>query len=126
LWNPQIEEERMQKAALIGKRIRLLRLERGLSQVDIEKAAGISRSHLSNIESGKIENPGLHTLERISAALKVSVSYLFHFDEQSLKRRVLAVEKRKKEQKRKKQVLEQREKEIRRLKKELRKLKKKQ
>jgi transcriptional regulator with XRE-family HTH domain len=115
----------MKKTGLIGKRIRLLRLERGLSQVDIEKAAGISRSHLSNIESGKIENPGLHTLERIAAALKISISYLFHFDEQSLKRRVLAAEKRKKEQKRKKQMLEQREKEIRRLKKELRKLKKK-
>lgn len=115
----------MKKTGLIGKRIRLLRLERGLSQVDIEKAASISRSHLSNIESGKIENPGLHTLERIAAALKISISYLFHFDERSLKRRVLAVEKRKKEQKRKKQVLEQREKEIRGLKKELRTLRKK-
>lgn len=121
--SPQIEEGIMKKGGLIGKRIRLLRLERGLSQVDIEKAAGISRSHLSNIESGKIENPGLHTLERIASALKISISYLFHFDERSLKRRVLAVEKRKKEQRRKKQVLEQREKEIRRLKKELRKLK---
>lgn len=113
----------MKKAALIGKRIRLLRLERGLSQVDIEKAAGISRSHLSNIESGKIENPGLHTLERIAKALKISISYLLHFDEQSLKRRIQAVEKRKREQRRKKEVLEQREQEIRRLKKELRKLK---
>jgi transcriptional regulator with XRE-family HTH domain len=115
----------MKKAALIGKRIRLLRMERGLCQVDIEKAAGVSRSHLSKIESGKIENPGLHTLEKIAEALKVSVSYLFHFDERSLKRRVLEVETRKKEQKRKKEVLEQREKEIRRLKKELRKLKNK-
>jgi transcriptional regulator with XRE-family HTH domain len=110
------------KAALIGKRIRLLRLERGITQDDIEKAAGISRSHLSKIESGKVENPGLLTLERIAKALKVSISYLLHFDERSLKKRILEVEKRKKEQRRKKEVLELREKEIKRLKKELRKL----
>lgn len=115
----------MKKATLIGKRIRLLRLERGLSQVEIEKIAGISRSHLSNIESGKIENPGLHTLEKIAEALKVTISYLFHFDERSLKRRVQAAERRKKEQRRKKEVLEQREREIKRLRKELRRLKNK-
>jgi transcriptional regulator with XRE-family HTH domain len=115
----------MKKATLIGKRIRLLRLERGLSQVEIEKIAHISRSHLSNIESGKIENPGLHTLEKIAEALKVTISYLFHFDERSLKRRVQAAERRKKEQRRKKEVLEQREREIKRLRKELRRLKNK-
>lgn len=114
----------MGKAAFIGKRIRLLRLERGLSQGDIEEVSGICRSHLSNIESGKVENPGLYTLERIAKALKISISYLLHFDERSLKRRVSEVEKRKKEQKKKKQVLEQKEREIKRLKKELRKLKK--
>jgi transcriptional regulator with XRE-family HTH domain len=115
----------MTKAALVGKRIRLLRLERNVHQSDIAEASGISRSHLSKIESGKVENPGLLTLERIAKALKVSISYLLHFDERSLKRRILEVEKRKKEQKRKKVVLEQREKEIRQLKKELRKLGKK-
>jgi transcriptional regulator with XRE-family HTH domain len=113
------------KAALIGKRIRLLRLERGITQGDIEKAAGISRSHLSKIESGKVENPGLLTLERIAKVLKVSISYLLHFDERSLKKRILEVEKRKKEQRRKKEVLELREREIKKLKKELRKLKNK-
>jgi len=114
----------MSKAALLGKRVKLLRLERGLSQGDIEKVAGICRSHISNIESGKIGNPGLYTLERIAKALKVSISYLLHFDEKSLKRRVLEIEKRKKEQKRRTKLLEQKEREIKKLKKELREVRK--
>ena len=111
----------MNKGALIGKRIKLLRLERGLSQADIEKASGICRSHISKIESGKVGNPGLHTLERLAMALKISVSYLFHFDEKSLKRRIRDTEKRKKEQKNRRELLERKEKEIKKLKKELRK-----
>ncbi len=115
----------MKMTELIGRRIKVLRLERGLSQRDIEEATGVSRSHISKIESGKIANPGLDTLEKIAKALKVSVSFLFHFDERTLKKRVQAMEKRKKEHKREMELLESKEKEIRRLKKELRSLKKK-
>ena len=115
----------MTKASLIGKRIRLLRWERKLHQGEIAEASGISRSHLSKIESGKVENPGLLTLERIAKSLKVSISYLLHFDERSLKKRILEEEKRRKERRKRKEVLALREKEIRRLKKELKKLGKK-
>jgi len=90
----------------------------------IEKVAGICRSHISNIESGKIGNPGLYTSERIAKALNVSISYLLHFDENSLKRRVLEIEKRKIEQKIRVGLLEQKEREIKNLQKELRKFKK--
>lgn len=114
----------MNKAALIGKRIKLLRLERSLSQRDIERVSGICRSHISNIESGKIGNPGLQTLEKVAKALKVSISYLFHFDERSLKRRALETEKRAVEQKRRTELLEQKERKIKKLEKELRKLRK--
>ena len=115
----------MKITALIGKRIKILRLERGLTQGDIEEATGVSRSHISKIERGKIANPGLDTLEKIAQALKVSVSFLFHFDERTLKKRIQAMERRKKDQKREMQLLESKEKEIRNLKKELRALKKK-
>jgi transcriptional regulator with XRE-family HTH domain len=115
----------MKITALIGKRIKILRLERGLTQRDIEEATGISRSHISNIESGRVANPGLDTLEKITKALKVSVSFLFHFDERTLKKRLQAMEKRKKEHKRETELLESKEKEIRKLKRELRTLKKK-
>ena len=108
----------MTKFALIGKRIKLLRMEMGLSQGDIEKDSGICRSHLSNIESGKVGNPGLYTLERIAKALKVSISYLFHFDEKSLKRRVREIKKRKVEKKKGTKLLEGKEIEIKKLKRE--------
>lgn len=115
----------MKITALIGKRIRILRLERSLTQSDIEEATGISRSHLSKIESGKVANPGLDTLEKIAKALKVSISFLFHFDERTLKKRVQAMEMRKREKKKEMELLERKEKEIQRLKRELRTLQKK-
>ena len=58
----------MKITALIGKRIKILRLERGLTQGDIEETTGVSRSHISKIESGKVANPGLDTLEKIQDA----------------------------------------------------------
>ena len=115
----------MKITALIGKRIKILRLERGLTQGNIEEDTGVSRSHISKIESGKVANPGLDTLEKIAKALKVSVSFLFHFDERTLKKRIQAMEKRKKDHKKEMQLLDSKEKEIKKLKKELRALKKK-
>ncbi len=115
----------MNITALIGKRIKILRLERGLTQRDIEEVTGVSRSHISKIESGKVANPGLDTLEKIAKALKVSISFLFHFDERTLKKRVQAIEKRKKEHKKEMELLERKENEIKKLKRELRALKKK-
>jgi len=115
----------MKITQLIGKRIKILRLERGMTQGDVEEATGISRSHISKIESGKVANPGLDTLEKIAKALKVTVSFLFHFDERTLKRRVQAMENRKREHKQEMELLEKKEKEIKKLKKELRSLKKK-
>ena len=115
----------MKITTLIGKRIKILRLDRGLTQGDIEEATGVSRSHISKIESGKVTNPGLDTLEKISKALKVSISFLFHFDERTLKRRIQAMERRKKEHKKEMELLDSKEKEIKKLKKELKSLKKK-
>jgi hypothetical protein len=55
----------------------------------------------------------------------VSISFLFHFDERTLKKRVQAIEKRKKEHKKEMELLESKENEIKKLKRELRALKKK-
>ena len=48
----EIGENTMKITALIGKRIKILRLERGLTQGDIEDATGVSRSHISKKQSG--------------------------------------------------------------------------
>ena len=59
----------------IGKSLRLIRIEKGLSQGDIEKRTGILRSYLSRVENGHTA-PSLETLSRIAVALEVSLSEL--------------------------------------------------
>lgn len=41
------------KAKLVGKRIKLLRCDRGMQQVELAEKIGVSQSLLSNIESGR-------------------------------------------------------------------------
>jgi len=61
----------------IGERLRRLRLQKGLSQRDIEKASGLLRSYLSRVEHGH-SVPTLETLEKLSAALDLPLYRLFH------------------------------------------------
>ncbi len=45
--------ELAEKLELIGKRIRLIRVSKGLRQSEVAKQLGISQAHLSNIEYGR-------------------------------------------------------------------------
>ena len=58
-----------------GQVIRRLRLERGMSQEVLSGLAAISRTHLSEIESGK-DNASVETLWRIADALEIRLSEL--------------------------------------------------
>lgn len=53
---------------VLGKRIRELREEVGLTQVELAKKAKVSRSMLSMIEEGN-QNSSIDTLDRIAKAL---------------------------------------------------------
>ncbi len=59
----------------IGRALKLIRIEKGLSQGDIEKRTGLLRSYLSRVENGHTV-PSLDTLGKIAAALDVSVAQL--------------------------------------------------
>jgi transcriptional regulator with XRE-family HTH domain len=59
----------------IGRKLKLVRIEKGLSQGDIEKRTGLLRSYLSRVENGHTV-PSLETLGKIAAALEVSISEL--------------------------------------------------
>lgn len=61
------------------ERIRKLRAERGLTQVRLAVAADMNPATLNRIEMGKA-NPNLKTLERLAAALGVSVPTLLEAD----------------------------------------------
>jgi transcriptional regulator with XRE-family HTH domain len=61
----------------IGARIRQLRGEKGLSQGDIEKRAGLLRCYISRVENG-YKTPSIETLERFASALDVPLYRLFY------------------------------------------------
>jgi transcriptional regulator with XRE-family HTH domain len=66
---------------LLGKRIKTLRLEKGLSQVDLvaRMQGNIDTTNISRIEAGRT-NPTVHSLYRISEALEISISTLVNFE----------------------------------------------
>jgi transcriptional regulator with XRE-family HTH domain len=61
----------------VGARLRQLREEKGLSQVEIEKRSGLMKCYISRVEHG-YKIPSLATLERFAAALDVPFYRLFY------------------------------------------------
>lgn len=60
----------------IGSTIRDYRLEKGLSQGDIEKRTGLLRCYLSRVENGHTI-PSLDTLTKIAQALELPLAQFF-------------------------------------------------
>lgn len=54
----------------MGKRLRMLREAKGLSQGDIERRSGLLRSYISRVEGGYTA-PSLSTLEKFAKALEI-------------------------------------------------------
>lgn len=73
--------EKSDLLGLLGKRIKKLRIERGMSQVDLvaRMQGNIDTTNISRIESGRT-NPTIYSLYRLSEALGVSISELVNFD----------------------------------------------
>jgi transcriptional regulator with XRE-family HTH domain len=63
----------------IGTTIRAHRLQKGLSQGDIEKKTGLLRCYLSRVENGHTV-PSLDTLAKIAQALDLPISQFFAED----------------------------------------------
>ncbi|MGQ9603042.1 MAG: helix-turn-helix domain-containing protein [bacterium] len=60
----------------IGKNIKKLRKQKGLSQDRLSKLADISYNTVIKLESGGITNPSIDTLQKLAKALDVSVDKL--------------------------------------------------
>jgi transcriptional regulator with XRE-family HTH domain len=71
LWNGDFME-----ALKIGTTIRGVRLQKGMSQGDIEKRTGLLRCYLSRVENGHTV-PSLDTLYKIAGALDVPLAHFF-------------------------------------------------
>jgi transcriptional regulator with XRE-family HTH domain len=63
----------------IGTTIRAHRLQKGLSQGDIEKKTGLLRCYLSRVENGHTV-PSLDTLSKIASALDLPIAQFFADD----------------------------------------------
>src|ERR1700721_151462 len=61
----------------IGETIRNYRLQKGMSQGDIEKRTGLLRCYLSRVENGHTI-PSLDTLSKIAGAMEPPLSQFFN------------------------------------------------
>ena len=64
-----------------GKKLKSLRLSRGMVQEELAEAAGISVDFLSLIERGK-NSPSFESIEKKAKALNIPEKELFNFDSQ--------------------------------------------
>jgi transcriptional regulator with XRE-family HTH domain len=69
----------MDVIALLGRNVRRLRAEKGLSQEALALDAGMKRSYLSDLERGT-RNPSVKALGRLAAALGVRPDELLKGD----------------------------------------------
>jgi transcriptional regulator with XRE-family HTH domain len=60
----------------IGETIRAYRLQKGMSQGDIEKRTGLLRCYLSRVENGHTI-PSLDTLSKIATAMELPLGQFF-------------------------------------------------
>lgn len=60
----------------IGERIAAIRTAKGLSQADLARAAGLTRSAISQVESGMTKSPSAENVFRIADALGVDAREL--------------------------------------------------
>lgn len=58
----------------IGKKLKELRISRGLKQLDVAEKVGLSRPAISNIEAGK-RSLTLSTLKRFCEVYQIDISY---------------------------------------------------
>ena len=73
-----VKSEAMQLAS-VGVRIRIARTAANLKQEDVARKLGISKSNISEWETGK-RSPGIDQMEDIAEALNTTSSYLLGFD----------------------------------------------
>ena len=77
LSNPLLPVPPVSTVALnIGGTIRAYRLQKGMSQGDIEKRTGLLRCYLSRVENGHTV-PSLETLQKIAYALDLQLAQFF-------------------------------------------------
>jgi transcriptional regulator with XRE-family HTH domain len=58
-------------------KLKEFRIQKGLTQEQLEEISGIDQVHISSLETGKIKNPSWSVVSRLAKALDVSPEELF-------------------------------------------------
>ena len=61
---------------LLGDRIRTARARYGMSQAELARRIGVSKTTMSQIELGKTPDPGALKVQAICRVLRISADYL--------------------------------------------------
>src|SRR5262249_25932997 len=70
------EERAREQTVDVGRRVRELRVRRGLIIEDLARKSGLSKPYISQVETGKA-SPSLQTVQKLAQALGVPLAYLF-------------------------------------------------
>jgi transcriptional regulator with XRE-family HTH domain len=65
----------------LGERLKILRIQKGMTQMDLAYAAGVSISTISELETGQQKNPTIKTLMDIARALGLPETVFFEDSE---------------------------------------------
>jgi transcriptional regulator with XRE-family HTH domain len=86
-----------------GKRLRELRRQKNMTQIQLAKRVGITHTHIGRYELGTANKPSADTIKRIAEALGVSSDYLLegasdqavkvHIEDQELLQQFKEIEK---------------------------------
>lgn len=68
----------------IGKKIKLIRRSKGISQETLALDSHLNRAYIGYIERGE-RHPSIETIYRISLALKTPLYYFFKFNNDKIK-----------------------------------------
>lgn len=71
----EIEQKSREKGKMAGKRVKAMRISKGITQAQLSEMTGIQRPNLSRLENGKT-NPNIDTLYRIATALDTTIAEL--------------------------------------------------
>jgi transcriptional regulator with XRE-family HTH domain len=71
----------------IGQRIKMARIRHNLTQAQLAERIPLSKTALSEIESGVTDNPRMDTLIVLADALQTSIDYLAGRTEQDTERK---------------------------------------
>lgn len=59
----------------LGERVRERRAKRGVTQEDLAHSAGVHRTYMTHVETGRV-NPSLETMARLALALDCDIADL--------------------------------------------------